>query len=229
MKLVFDLDGTLINSLPSIELALNLALTELNRPNVDQAQVKTWIGNGSDVLVARGLSQSFHIDKSLDEQLIKEAHFLFNQAYEANGHDMDDIYPGVANTLAEFNAAGIEMAVLTNKTARFVEPILAKFNIHQYFKYLVGGDSLAEKKPSPIGLLHLAEQFSVKLEDLWMVGDSRNDILAAKNAGVNSIGVNYGYNYGESIDLSQPDYSVEQFAQIKQLSPIKARLNQVLV
>ncbi|NTS75539.1 phosphoglycolate phosphatase [Catenovulum sp. SM1970] len=209
---VFDLDGTLVDSLPTIAYALNCTLADLDQAPIATDVIKTWIGNGSDVLVARGLSRNIQVDENLPAALLKKARFLFNEHYAQAGHHRDVVYPNVAETLKTLKQQGFELAVLTNKSDAFVEPILTAAEIMPYFSAWVGGQTLKEKKPSPMGLLHLAKQFNCQMTEIVMVGDSENDIKAAKAAGCLSAGLTYGYNYGVPISQSEPELVMDNLS-----------------
>ena len=106
------------------------------------------------------------------------------------------------------------MAIVTNKPFAFVEPILKGLELLELFEYFIGGNSLAEKKPSPVPLLHVCEKLKVSVEECVMVGDSKNDILAGNACGMQTIGVTYGYNYGENIGVHNPSIIVDDFGEI---------------
>ena len=215
--IVFDLDGTLINSLPSITYALDEALIAIDYPSAGIEKTRNWIGNGSDVLVARGMSDSADINPQLPADLLNKACQRFNQAYAEVGHEKDTIYAGVAETLALLEQANYQMAILTNKTECFIEPLLEHFAIDGFFSDLIAGNTLAERKPSPIGLNWLMKKYQLESNQLIMVGDSANDIKAGQAAGCISVGVTYGYNYGVPIDTLNPDYVLSEFADLLQL------------
>ena len=103
---------------------------------------------------------------------------------------------------------------MTNKPFDFVAPILVGLKMDGLFSYILGGDSLSEKKPHPMPLLHVCEKLSVMVEDTVMVGDSKNDILAANACGMDSVGVTYGYNYGEDIALHNPSMIIDDFSKL---------------
>lgn len=103
---------------------------------------------------------------------------------------------------------------MTNKPYAFIEPILNGLGLKNIFELCLGGDSLENRKPHPQQLFHICKELNISIENSIMIGDSKNDILAAQSAGMNSIGVSYGYNYGEDISLSQPDAVVDDFADI---------------
>ncbi|MGB2078401.1 MAG: phosphoglycolate phosphatase [Vibrio sp.] len=203
---VFDLDGTLLNSVPDLAVATDLAMKAMGRTGVTQTQVAHWIGNGADILMARALSQSLEPGHDITHELIEQAHTLFDQYYSQGGHLQSHLYPNVTETLELLKSQGISLALLTNKPSQFVPDILKHHGIYHYFDAIIGGDTYPKKKPDPYALLLLAEQHQIDMQNMLMVGDSKNDIQAAKNAGCLSLGLTYGYNHGEPISLSEPDY-----------------------
>ncbi|MGQ7789262.1 phosphoglycolate phosphatase [Shigella flexneri] len=117
----------------------------------------------------------------------------------------DVLFPHVADTLGALQAKGLPLGLVTNKPTPFVAPLLEALDIAKYFSVVIGGDDVQNKKPHPDPLLLVAERMGIAPQQMLFVGDSRNDIQAAKAAGCPSVGLTYGYNYGEAIDLSQPD------------------------
>ncbi|SDJ61178.1 phosphoglycolate phosphatase [Ferrimonas sediminum] len=204
----FDLDGTLADSVPDLAVACDAALKQFNLEGCTEAQVRHWVGNGARVLVQRALQS---VMASPSEALITEVLAAFECHYQATNNRGSRLYPGVADTLAVLARRGYKMAVITNKPMQFVPELLESLGIAHYFSQCLGGDSLAEKKPSPQPLQHVMGQWQLPASAFLMVGDSRNDILAAEAAGVVSVGLSYGYNYGEDIRLSQPTLALDHF------------------
>jgi phosphoglycolate phosphatase len=124
------------------------------------------------------------------------------------------LYPNVLETLTALSQAGFQLAVVTNKPYQFTAPLLKAFGLEPFFSLVLGGDSLAKMKPDPLPLTHLLDTWQIAAEQLLMIGDSKNDILAAKAAKVASIGLTYGYNYGEHIGLSEPNAVCDDFSEI---------------
>ena len=215
--LLFDLDGTLIDSAPDLAAALNETMAELGREPFDEERVRHWVGNGARTLVSRALSGSREIDPDLDGKLLAHALEIFMEAYGRRLCERTRLYPGVAETLAELARKGYTMAVVTNKPGPFVAPILEKLGIAERFALILGGEDLPEKKPHPMPLLHAAETLKTPVLRCVMVGDSHNDILAAQRAGMPSIAVTYGYNYGENIADYGPDAILERFEEILEM------------
>lgn len=215
--IAFDLDGTLLDSVPDLAEAADKTMRALGLPGVTTAQVTTWIGNGADVLIGRALSRSLDVDPELDPALHQQARQLFDRFYEEGGHRQSALYPGVKETLAAYHAAGIPMAIVTNKPAQFVPELLAQHGIAEYFVDVIGGDTFPLKKPDPYALHWLMEKHCLAASELLMVGDSRNDILAAKAATCYVVGLTYGYNYGQPISASDPDIVLDHFSQLAEV------------
>lgn len=212
--IAFDLDGTLLDSVPDLADAADKTMCALGRPGVTIEQVTTWIGNGADILIGRALSQSLTIDPDLDPAVHREARQLFDRYYDAGGHQKSDLYPDVKETLAALYAAGMPMAIVTNKPAQFVPHLLAQHGIADYFVDVIGGDTFPLKKPDPFALNWLLDKHQLSASEMLMVGDSRNDILAAKAAACYVVGLTYGYNYGQPISASDPDIVLDHFSQL---------------
>ncbi|WP_058910369.1 phosphoglycolate phosphatase [Entomohabitans teleogrylli] len=222
----FDLDGTLVDSAPGLTQAVDLALYALELPQAGEARVTTWIGNGADVLMERALAWAIE-EKAAQQALsgktpaarhdIPEAEQrlmmrrLFDRYYAQAVEEGSFLFPEVRETLAALREQGLPLGLVTNKPTPFVRPILSSLNIIDYFDVIIGGDDVQNKKPDPEALLLVKNQFGLSPEQMLFVGDSRNDILAARAAGFCSVGLTYGYNYGESIALSQPDYVFDRF------------------
>ncbi|MCG7496928.1 phosphoglycolate phosphatase [Vibrio sp. Of7-15] len=223
IKLIaFDLDGTLLDSVPDLAVAADQAVQEMGFPSVTEEQVRDYVGNGADILIGRALSQALTVNPELSEETRKKARVLFDDFYEQGGHKLSHLYPSVKETLAELNKAGFTMALVTNKPSKFVPDVLAQHGIDKYFVDVIGGDSFPEKKPNPMALNWLLEKHNVKAEEMLMVGDSSNDIKAAKNAGCYSFGLTYGYNHGEPISASNPDYVADDIAQLLEVVLVSA-------
>ena len=207
-KLVlFDLDGTLLDSLPdlysaSLSMANSLKITPPSLPQVEQ-----WIGNGAAVLVQRILANEFQpsaVDPRFDQGLA-----LFMDAYQHLGSRQSRLYSGVEALLSELHQKGVKQGVITNKPSRFTEPLLSQFGILHYFDLVYSGDSFTEKKPHPMPLLEAALKVGVNLEECLMIGDSSNDINAAKACGMPCLGVRGGYNHGRDVSECEPDWVVD--------------------
>lgn len=212
--LLFDLDGTLIDSGPDLALALNDMLTQLGHKNFSLETIHNWVGNGAQTLVKRALLGKKEIDREIEEELFHRALEIFLDSYAKNVCVDTVLYPEVKSTLVTLKNRGYHLSIVTNKPYDFVVPILEGLDIAEYFEYFIGGDSLPEKKPSPAPLLHICEKLEVSVEKSLMIGDSKNDIFAANAAGMDSIGVSYGYNYAEPISASKPSCVVDSMSEV---------------
>ncbi len=212
--ILFDLDGTLIDSAPDLALAVNHTLEVLNRCAFDESVIRSWVGNGAQTLVKRALSGKSEIDVNIDGALFDKALDVFLNFYKDNLCVKTLTYPNVIQTLKSLKTQGYRMVIVTNKPYDFIEPILEGLSLKDIFELCLGGDSLTRRKPNPEPLLYVCQKLKVSVEKSVMIGDSKNDILAAKAAGMDSIGVSYGYNYGEDIGIYEPDAVVDDFGDI---------------
>ncbi len=212
--IIFDLDGTLIDSVPDLAAAVNHMLTELGYRAYDEHLIRLWVGNGAQTLVKRALSGSVTIDETIDETHFMQALNIFLTHYSKNLALHTKAYENVVTTLQQLQKRGYRLAIVTNKPVEFVSPILEALSLQQYFEYFIGGDSLPERKPHPMPLLHVCEKLGTTVDEAVMIGDSKNDLLAANAAHMQSIGVTYGYNYDEEISVYDPDIIVDDFAEL---------------
>lgn len=209
----FDLDGTLVDTALGLTQAMDQALYALELPAAGEDNVEKWIGNGADVLVQRALSWALK-GKEPDFDRCLMARKLFDNFYAQTVDEGSFLFPDVANTLEALAEKGIPMGLVTNKPTPFVMPLLESLGIAKYFQVIIGGDDVENKKPHPEPLFKVMETLKLSAEELLFVGDSRNDILAAEAAGCLSIGLTYGYNYGEAIELSKPDAVFDKFGDL---------------
>ena len=212
--IIFDFDGTLIDSGPDLALSVNHMLKSLNYDTFSQEIIHGWIGNGALTLVKRALLGKVDISEAIDSELFEKALKLLLDFYAKNVCVETTVYPNVEKTLKVLKDNGYVMAIVTNKPFAFIEPILVTLKLDSYFSYYLGGDSLDKKKPNPEPLLHVCKKLSLHVEQSVMIGDSKNDIIAAQNANMQSIGVSYGYNYGEDIGNYNPDVVVDDIYEI---------------
>lgn len=214
--IIFDLDGTLIDSIPDLTLAVNIMLSYYNIEPLTIEIVTPFVGNGAKILLERALNHTMQ-PEDITKERFDEAFQIFFAAYRDNLSVDTYLYPGVLETLEYLDNKGYKMAICTNKPFEFIEPILKELSVKQYFTSWVGADSLAKQKPDPAPLFHLAKEMNVTIDKCIMVGDSKNDIKAAKNAEMKSIGVSYGYNYNEHISDYNPDKVVDNFVELQKL------------
>ncbi len=212
--LMFDFDGTLIDSVPDLAEATNIMLTQLGKLTYPVSTIQEWVGNGARKLVERALSGSVEVDNMLSVAEIEDAEHLFYEAYGAHDTSKTLSYPDVDKGLRQLKDAGFTLALVTNKPIRFVPKILDSLGWTPLFDRVLGGDSLPLKKPDPAPLLHVCKILNISPTQAIMIGDSINDIVAGKNAGIDTIGLSYGYNYGNDIRDSQPNQTFDNFADL---------------
>ena len=215
--LIFDLDGTLIDSVPDLAISLNNTMVDLNRDIFCLDMIRSWVGNGSDTLIKRALSGDVIIDENLSEELFNKAHKIFLEQYRLNICEQTILFDGVKNSLKILKNKGYTLSIVTNKPIVFVKPILDSFGIKELFTLYIGGDSLEVKKPNPKPLLYVCEKLGFHIEESVMIGDSKNDIIAASNCSMQSIAVSYGYNYDEDISVHNPSIIIDNFEEILEI------------
>lgn len=201
--LVFDLDGTLVDSKEDLANAVNVALESFDLPPLPHPVIYSYVGDGATELIRRALPP----EKA--DLLLPEVLDRFLAYYRRHLLDTTRAYPGVVGALRKW--AGIyRMAVLTNKGAAMTRGILSGLSLDGHFFEVVGGDSFATKKPDPEGLLHLLREAGVEAREAVMVGDSRNDVLAGRAAGAVTCGVTYGLA-ASGFAEHPPDFTVDCF------------------
>ena len=183
--LIFDLDGTLIDSKRDLILSVNAMLREMRRAELAEETIAAYIGHGAPQLVARALGES-----ATEEELRRALQFFLGY-YEDHKMDTTCAYPGVAATLAKL--AALPMAILTNKPARISVRILDGLGLSKYFRAIYGGNSFETKKPDPLGVKTILREFRAAPEETLLIGDSEVDIQTARNAGTLAAAVNYGF------------------------------------
>ena len=185
--LVFDLDGTLVDSAADIAEAVNRMLDDLALSRVEEAIVRSWIGEGVRNLVDTALHHAG------SERTLAEVMPGFMRHYHDCLLRSPRLYDGVAEALQQLHACGVPMAICTNKPAALVPPLLEHLGIARYFTHVVGGDSLPQRKPAPEPLLHAAQLLRQPVSRCVMVGDSATDLSAAEAAHMPVVLVRYGY------------------------------------
>lgn len=211
--LIFDFDGTLIDSVPDLADATNAMLTTLGKDTYPLDTIRNWVGNGSRMLVERALVGKIEVlEDELTVEETEHAEQVFFDAYKNLSDSKTVAYPNVDSGLRQLTEAGYTLALVTNKPIRFVPKILESFGWASLFDMVLGGDSLTTKKPDPAPLLHVCDKLGVMQDKAVMIGDSRNDILAGQNAKIDTLGLSYGYNYGQDIRDLNPTAAFDDFA-----------------
>jgi phosphoglycolate phosphatase len=212
--LLFDLDGTLLDTAADIAEALNRALAERGWPPIAPSEVRRMIGRGSPLLIERAAAfQSRELDEPAKAAMLER--FFHHYGYlEESGEFKAEPYAGAAECLRTLHEAGLRIAVVTNKYERFATGLLKALSLRDWVDCVVGGDSCPRRKPDPAPLLFACEQLKVAPARVLMVGDSTNDVQAARAAGIPVICVPYGYNEGEDPRLLPCDGFVESLADL---------------
>ncbi len=200
-SVTFDLDGTLLDTVADLAEACRRMLEEIGAPPRSEAEVHSFVGKGMAVLVERCLTREL---APTAEQLHLAIESFKRHYAEANG-TLTQIYPGVLEGLKAWRASGLKMGVVTNKPGMFTEALIERMGMADYFDVLVSGDTTAHKKPHPEPILHACRIFDVSPGRNLHIGDSKNDIQAARAAGCPTFCVPYGYNEGEPVNAADCD------------------------
>lgn len=211
--LIFDLDGTLIDSVADLTQAVNFALNQQNIAPKTCDDIRQLIGNGAYALcqsVANDTAYCTEVDDIDIDGLYRD--FL---AYYANHScELSTAFEGVDAGLAQLHKLGYTLAIATNKPTAFLDDILSYFDWKGLFALVVGGDSLPTKKPDPAPLLHICQTLGFDCSNAIMIGDSKNDILAGQAANITTYALSYGYNYGVPIQDSHPNQVFDHFSEL---------------
>ena len=213
--ILIDVDGTLVDSVPDLAYCVDEMMTRLGKSPRGESAVRQWVGNGVERLVRRALIGQ--LDGEPSDADFTAAYPIFLELYQDNVSQRSRLYPGVREGLDALKAAGYRLGCVTNKAAQFTIPLLKDLGIHDEFGIIVCGDSLAEKKPHPLPLLHAAAHFGVNPAQAMMLGDSKSDVTAARAAGFQIVCMSYGYNHGEDIRDYHPDAVIDSFVELPPL------------
>ncbi len=214
---LFDVDGTLVDSVPDLAWCVDRMMEQLGLPARGEEKVRNWVGNGVEALVRRALVD--RLEGEPDPELFQRAYPLFLELYAGNTSKRSYLYPGVKETLETLREAGYPLGSVTNKAEQFTLPLLEQLGIREFFRIVVSGDTLPRKKPDPLPLLHAAEFFGVPPRKALMVGDSISDVKAARAAGFRIVCMSYGYNHGEDIRDAGPDAVIDEMTRLPGLLP----------
>ncbi|TSA15077.1 MAG: phosphoglycolate phosphatase [Betaproteobacteria bacterium] len=194
---MIDLDGTLLDTVPDIAAAAARMLAALGLPDRTQDEIRSFIGKGIPNLVQRCMPVDAGDTRGAGLQA--EALALFQEFYFEESGRRTSVYPGVIEGLARFRDLRLRLACVTNKVARFTVPLLEHMGLASSFELVVSGDTLARKKPDPLQLVHICAEFALPPAKVLLIGDSVNDVLAARAAGCPVVCVSYGYNEGGDV------------------------------
>lgn len=215
--LLFDLDGTLADTVAQLAKAACKSARALNLEEPSIESTKSYVGNGVNMLLARVIAKKFDVNlEELDKDLLKKAREVFNVEY-MQGLDKDyRVYPGVKEGLACFKDLGIKLAVVTNKPQVFAVPLLKHMGLFEYCDFILGGEVIEKRKPDPMPILYTLEKLGVDKDSAWMIGDSDNDIIAANNVGMRSVFFTFGYCFVKEEHMHY-DYRFDSFNELTDL------------
>ncbi|HUH60961.1 MAG TPA: phosphoglycolate phosphatase [Candidimonas sp.] len=201
---LLDLDGTLLDTIPDLADAANAMRAEFGMPPLAQAIIATYVGKGTENLVARTLSAQA-AQTALPAVALADGLRVFGDHYHRINGRSATLYPGVLQGLEAFKTMGVKLAVVTNKPTEFTLPLLAQCGIARYFQAVVCGDTCEHRKPHPLPLLHACRLLGVTPDQAIAIGDSVNDALAARAARIKVLAVPYGYNEGQDVRTLEVD------------------------
>ncbi|MCW5654530.1 HAD family hydrolase [Hydrogenophaga sp.] len=219
--ILFDLDGTLIETAPEIADAVNDTLSAWGRAPVDQGQVNDWIGHGTRELLVQALA----FTDGTTAQAVRESpqfpaiEAAFGRHYDQRCGTRSRPYPGVRGVLQALRGAGMKLAVVTNKEGRYTRAVLDAHGLAPLFHRVISGDTLAVKKPHPAAVDDCLLHFGVDRARALFVGDSSIDVATARNAGIAVWALTYGYNMGHPIEDSRPNRVIADFSALAMLLP----------
>ena len=209
--LLFDLDGTLVDSATDLHRAMNMSLNALQLPTVTEAQVRIWVGKGTALFCQSALQHlTGKVDPAQQQQLLD----TFLKIYNADPCVETQPFDGILEFLEWGLAQKKTMICVTNKPELPARAIVDHLGMTHYFADVIGGDRFEERKPHPRQLLHCVEQYAQSKDQVLMIGDSSNDVEAARRAGIDCVVVSYGYNHGENILDCQPQQVVDNLCEL---------------
>lgn len=216
---VIDLDGTLLHTAPDLAAAAQRMAAELKLPPIDEATVKTYIGNGVSRLVKRVLTRDMQAEP--EAALFEQALPVFEKHYLDGVSHQSHPFHGVPEGLVALRAAGYRLGCITNKAEKFTLPLLRDTGLSGFFDLILSGDILPKKKPDPMPLLHACEEFEIQPAEMLLIGDSLNDVQAARAAGCHVFVVPYGYNRGRPVEELDVDAVVPSLIEAVRLIAVK--------
>lgn len=200
---IIDLDGTMLDTVPDFELALNAMRAEFRLAPITQDVIKPMVGKGSEKLIRDVLSLDFDPDRV--ESVYDEAMAAYQRHYLAINGEKSVLFDGVIEGLQALRELGLRLACVTNKPISFTTPLLAQKGLASFFELVYGGDSLPRKKPDPLPLLQVCSDFDLAPQQVVAIGDSSNDAEAARAARCYVLTVPYGYNHGRPVQEIDSD------------------------
>jgi phosphoglycolate phosphatase len=206
---LFDLDGTLIDTVPDIDAALNHCLQQAGINGVEQSLTRHWIGHGSRTLIRQALQHQHVAETDIDA-----LQSVFLAYYKNSIATHSQIYPGVIDTLQAMKNRGAKLAVVTNKLTELSIPLLEQIGMFDYFDLVVCGDTASAAKPDPAPVNLCLDTFALAAEAALFVGDSDTDVKAAQAAGVDVVCMRDGYNHGVDVTTLGANGVIDQFTEL---------------
>jgi len=207
--IIFDLDGTLVNSIPDLTDALNHSAKDIETLNFSETEVGAMVGGG----VANLIEKAFNLNKT--ESAYKTFYDSFIEYYNENHSNRSYLYPDVLEILEHYNK--FKLAVLSNKLERYTIAMCENFGMDKYLSLIMGANRDHEIKPSAEPILYMMKKLNIKPEDAVMIGDSEADVKCAKNAGITSIALTYGYRTRAQLDRVSPDYIIDDLSSLRSI------------
>ena len=205
--LIFDLDGTLVDTAPDLHAATNHVLGLIHRPPISISELRSFVGHGAMNLIERGVAAT---GDAVDQDTLKKLHKQFLDYYGDNIAVHSAVFDGLLTMLDKAQARGLKMGVCTNKVERLSHKLLTELNMMQRFGSLIGGDTLPVMKPDPSPLVEAATRLGVNPKHILMLGDSETDIRTAQNAGVPVIAVSFGYT-SQHVSAFDPTHIIDHY------------------
>lgn len=212
---LLDVDGTLVDTVPDLAWCIDRMLDKLGLPRRGEDRIRRWVGNGLEVLIKRALTGEMNGEP--EPALFRQAYDCFIPIYTDNTCRLSTFYDGVTEGLLYLKQSDCKLGCVTNKRGTFTRILLQELGIYDDFGIVIAGDTLPKKKPDPLPLLHAADHFGVDPEKSLMIGDSVNDVRAARAAGFHVLAVSYGYNHGNDISDTEPDAVIDSLARLPEL------------
>lgn len=206
--LIFDLDGTLADTRQDLTDAVNFVLHKFKRKPIDVSTVMSYVGDGMVVLLQRALKNYSNAD-------VDRAKEYFHEYYSRHLLDSTRLYPGISRVLEHFDKK--VLAVLSNKPQYYTEIILQRFGIYDRFQMVIGGKVGFERKPSPQAIWHILQETGIPASKAAIIGDTKNDIIAGKQAGIYTCAVTYGFRSTEELQQAHPHFLVDRPAQLMEI------------
>lgn len=194
---LIDLDGTLLDTVPDLAAAVNAMLVDMGRAELPAQTVAEYVGKGAEVLVHRAMSGA--LDGRIEDAAFEQARDAFYRHYRRVNGSAAQLYPGITTALDALRARGLKLACVTNKPREFTLALLERASLAPFFDAVVSGDDATHKKPHAAPLLEACRLMAVDIADAVMIGDSENDLLAARAAGCPAVLIEGGYNEGRPV------------------------------